>query len=183
MIYLKHYWVRDGQYLTEPNQNGPLQSHPTGIDGFSVRYWLTDDRGVDYCLSTASDNALVEEHDPGMQILTRQEWDAIVATIPAPEPQPQPPGAPNWNTFKTTALSSPGLNTLLGEVLTVAPVVGTAFPATFLELENGKYDDFIVVWNAINGVVEVPTELITEFTTLAVSCNLPQEFIDIFSTT
>jgi hypothetical protein len=183
MIYLKHYWMRDGQYLTEPNQNGPLQSHPTGIDGFSVRYWLTDDRGVDYCLSTASDNALVEEHDPGMQILQKNEWDAIVATIPAPEPQPEMPGAPDWTTFKTTALASPGLNTLLGEVLTVAPVVGTAFPATFLELESGKYDDFIIVWNAINSVVEVPSELIVEFTTLAGSCNLPEEFIVIFSAT
>jgi hypothetical protein len=184
MIYLKHYWMRDSQYLTEPGQNGSLQYHPgAGIDGFSVRYWLTDDRGVDYCLSTASDNALVEEQDPGMQILTKVEFDAIVATIPVPEPQPQPPGAPDWKTFKTTALSSPGLNTLLGEVLTVAPVVGTTFPATFSELENGKYDDFTVVWNAINAVVEVPTELITEFTTLAGSCNLPQEFIAIFSAT
>jgi hypothetical protein len=48
MIYLKHYWMRDSQYLTEPGQNGSLQYHPgAGIDGFSVRYWLTDDRGVD----------------------------------------------------------------------------------------------------------------------------------------
>jgi hypothetical protein len=92
-------------------------------------------------------------------------------------------GIADWNTFKTTALASPGLNILLGEVLTVAPVVGTAFPATFLELENGKYDDFTIVWNAINSVVEVPSELITEFTALAVSCNLPEEFIAIFSAT
>jgi hypothetical protein len=182
MIYLKHYWVRDGQYLTEPNQNGPLQSHPP-IPNLSVQFWLTDDRGVDYCLSTVPDHVLITEVTPGLEILTRQEFDAIVATIPVPEPQPQPPGAPDWTTFKTTALSSPGLNTLLGEVLTVAPVVGTAFPATFLELENSKYDDFTVVWNAINAVVEVPTELITEFTTLAGSCNLPQEFIAIFSAT
>ena len=180
MIYLKHYWVRDGQYLTEPNQNGPLQSHPP-IPNLSVKFWLTDDRGVDYCLSTVPDHVLITEVTPGLEILTRQEFDAIVATIPVPEPQPQPRGAPDWTTFKTTALSSPGLNTLLGEVLTVAPVVGTAFPATFLELENSKYDDFTVVWNAINAVVEVPTELITEFTTLAGSCNLPQEFIAILS--
>jgi hypothetical protein len=100
---------------------------------------------------------------PGLEILTKSEFDAIVATIPAPEPQPEMPGAPDWTTFKTTALASPGLNTLLGEVLTVAPVVGTAFPATFLELESGKYDDFIIVWNAINSVVEVPSELIVEF--------------------
>ena len=173
--------MRDGQYLTEPGQNGSLQYHPgAGIDGFSVRYWLTDDRGVDYCLSTVSDNALVEEHDPGMQILTKVEFDAVVATIPEPEPQPEMPGEPDWTTFKTTALSSVGLNTLLGEVLIVAPVVGTAFPATFLELKNGKYGDFTIVWNAINSVVEVPTELIAEFTNLAGSCNLPQEFNAIF---
>ena len=145
-----------------------------------MRYWLTDDRGVDYCLSTVSDNALVEEHDPGMQILTKVEFDAVVATIPEPEPQPEMPGEPDWTTFNTTALSSVGLNTLLGEVLIVAPVVGTAFPATFLELKNGKYGDFTIVWNAINSVVEVPTELIAEFTNLAGSCNLPQEFNAIF---
>jgi hypothetical protein len=182
MQYLKHYWVRDGQYLTEPNQNGPLQSHPP-IPNLSVQFWLTDERGVDYCLSTVPDHVLITEVTPGLEILTRQEWDAIVATIPAPEPQPEMPGAPDWTTFKTTALASPGLNTLLGEVLTVAPVVGTAFPATFLELESGKYDDFIIVWNAINSVVEVPSELITEFTALAGSCNLPEEFIVIFSAT
>ena len=94
-----------------------------------------------------------------------------------------PVGIADWNTFKTTALSSPRLNTLLGEVLTVAPVVGTAFPATFLGLENGNYSDFIAVWQAINAVVEVPAELIQEFVTLATACNLPQEFIDIFSIT
>ena len=182
MIYLKHYWVRNGEYLTEPSQNGALQSHPA-IPNLDVRYWLTDERGVDYCLSTVPDDTLITEVTPGLEILTKSEWDAIVATIPVPEPQPQPPGAPDWTTFKTTALASPGLNTLLGEVLTVAPVVATAFPATFLQLESGKYDDFTVVWNAINAVVEVPTELIAEFTTLASSCNLPQEFIDIFSAT
>ena len=182
MIYLKHYWVRNGEYLTEPSQNGALQSHPA-IPNLDVRYWLTDERGVDYCLSTVPDDTLITEVTPGLEILTKSEWDAIVATIPVPEPQPQPPGAPDWTTFKTTALSSVGLNTLLGEVLTVAPVVGTAFPATFLGLENGNYSDFIAVWQAINAVVEVPAELIQEFVTLATACNLPQEFIDIFSAT
>ncbi len=181
MIYLKHYWVRDGQYLTEPNQNGPLQSHPTGIDGFSVRYWLTDDRGVDYCLSTASDNALVEEHDPGMQILTKSEWDAIVATIPAPEPQPQPAGGPDWNTFKTTAVASPALNAFVGDLITVAPVAATALPATLLLIESGIYKDFENTWTAIENATTVPAALIAEMTALAESCNLPQEFVNIFA--
>jgi hypothetical protein len=182
MQYIKHYWVRNGKYLTEIGENGPLQSHPE-IEGRDTKFWLTDERGVDCCLSTVPDHVLITEVTPGLEILTRQEFDAIVATIPVPEPEPQPPGAPDWKTFKTTALSSPGLNTLLGEVLTVAPLVGTAFPATFLQLESGKYEDFINVWNAINAVVEVPTELIAEFTTLAGSCHLPQEFIGIFSAT
>jgi hypothetical protein len=65
--------------------------------------------------------------------------------------------------------------------MTVAPVAATALPVTILALETGNFYDFINVWSAINGVVEVPTELITEFTTLAGSCNLPQEFINIFS--
>jgi len=90
---------------------------------------------------------------------------------------------PDWNTFKSTALASTELNRLLGEVLTIAPLVGVTFPAAFFQLQSGRYEDFNLVWNVINGVVEVPTELITEFTTLAESCNLPQEFIDIFSAT
>jgi hypothetical protein len=181
-MYIEHYWMRDGKYLTEPGENGSLQNHPN-IPRLDVKIWTQDERGVDICYSWVPDNTVITEVTPGIRIITEEEFQAVLAAQPQPEPQPQPPGAPDWTTFKTTALSSVGLNTLLGEVLTVAPVVGTAFPATFLELENGKYDDFTVVWNAINDVVEVPTELITEFTTLASSCNLPQEFIDIFSAT
>lgn len=181
MIYLKHYWVRDGKYLTEIGKNGPLQSHPTGIDGFSVRYWLTDDRGVDYCLSTASDNALVEEHDPGMQILQKTEWDAIVATIPEPEPMPEMPGQPDWNTFKTTAVASTTLNTFVGELMSVAPVAATALPVTLMSLELGNFNDFMTVWGTIENVTTVPSALVTEMTTLAESCNLPQEFVSIFA--
>lgn len=181
MIYLKHYWMRDGQYLTEPKQNGPLQVHPSGIEGFSVRYWLTDNRGVDYCLSTANDNALIQEHDPGMKIITRQEWDAIVATIPIPEPMPEMPGAPDWNAFKSTAVASASLNTFVGDLMAIAPVAATALPATLLLIETGTYQDFQNTWNAIKNATTVPAGLIAEFTTLAQSCNLPQEFIDILT--
>lgn len=182
MIYLKHYWMRNGEYLTEPGQNGSLQYHPgAGIDGFSVRYWLTDDRGVDYCLSTASDNALIEEHDPGMQILSKADWDAIVATIPAPEPMPEMPGAPDWNTFKTTAVSSTKLNNFVGNLMSVAPVAATALPATLLLLESGTYTDFENTWTAIENATTVPAALITEMVALAESCNLPEEFVSIFA--
>jgi hypothetical protein len=181
MQYLKHYWVRNGEYLTEPGQNGPLQSHPS-ISGLDVRYWLTDDRGVDYCLSTVGDNTLITEVDPGLKILTREEWDAIVATIPVPEPQPQPPGGPDWNTFKQSAVASVLLNTFVGQLISVAPVAATALPATLLLIESGNYQDFENTWTAIENATTVPAELIAEFTTLAESCNLPEDFVNIFAT-
>lgn len=89
--------------------------------------------------------------------------------------------APDWNTFKSTALASAELNQLLGEVLTISPVVGVTFPAAFLQLQNGKYEDFNLVWNSLLSLVEVSSELIEEFVSLAVSCHLPEEFIDILS--
>jgi len=116
MQYLKHYWVRNGEYLTEPGQNGPLQSHPS-IPGLQVRYWLTDDRGVDYCLSTTDDSVLVEEVTPGLEILTKTEWDAIVATIPAPEPMPTPEPEPEPTAEEKLAnigLTVEDLKSLLG---------------------------------------------------------------------
>jgi len=180
MIYLKHYWVRNGEYLTEPGQNGPLQSHPA-IPGLEVRYWLTDDRGVDYCLSTAPDDTLIIEVTPGLEVLTKADWDAIVATIPAPEPMPEMPGEPDWNTFKTTAVASPSLNAFVGELMTIAPVAATALPATLLLLESGTYTDFENTWNAIENATTVPADLITEMVALAESCNLPQEFVSIFA--
>ena len=98
---------------------------------------------------------------------------------------PYLPNAPKpdvrWSEFKKQAVASVSLNTFVGELMTVAPVAATALPVTILALETGNFYDFINVWSAINDVVEVPTELITEFTTLADSCNLPQEFINIFS--
>ena len=173
--------MRDGQYLTEIGQNGALQNHPN-ISGLDVRYWLTDDRGVDYCLSTVPDNTLITEVDPGLEILTREEWDAIVATIPVPEPQPQPPGQPDWNTFKQSAVASVLLNTFVGQLISVAPVAATALPATLLLIESGNYQDFENTWTAIENATTVPAELIAEFTTLAESCNLPEDFVNIFAT-
>jgi hypothetical protein len=88
---------------------------------------------------------------------------------------------PDWNTFKSTALASTELNRLLGEVLTIAPVVGVTFPAAFFQLQSGRYEDFNLVWNSLLSIVEVSPELIEEFISLAVSCHLPEEFIDILS--
>lgn len=90
-------------------------------------------------------------------------------------------GIADWNTFKTTAVASTTLNTFVGELMSVAPVSATALPATLLLIETGNYKDFENTWTAIETATTVPAELITEMTALAESCNLPQEFVNIFA--
>jgi hypothetical protein len=50
-----------------------------------------------------------------------------------------------------------------------------------MSLELGNFQDFMNVWNAIKLVTTVPEALVAEFVALAEACNLPQEFISIFS--
>jgi hypothetical protein len=120
--------------------------------------------------------------DLGQYIVINLKEEELNRPIPPIDP-PTPPIPPNWDLFKISAISSESLNALLGQLLVSAPILATAFPATVLQLESGKYDDFIIVWNGINSVIEVPSTLIEEFTALAESCNLPEKFISIFSTT
>ena len=65
--------------------------------------------------------------------------------------------------------------------MTVAPVAATALPVTLMSLELGNFNDFMNVWGAIENATTVPADLITEMTTLAESCNLPEEFVSIFA--
>ena len=86
-----------------------------------------------------------------------------------------------WSEFKRQAVASTTLNTFVGELMSVAPVAATALPATLLLIETGNYKDFENTWTAIETATTVPTTLITEMTTLAESCNLPQEFVSVFA--
>ena len=179
-MYIEHYWMRDGKYLTEVGENGPLQHHPN-IPGINTIVWTTDDRGVDLCYSYVPDSTPIVEVTPGLRKITEAEFQEVLASQPQPEPMPEMPGQPDWNTFKTTAVASVALNTFVGSLMATLPVAATALPATLLLIESGNYKDFENTWTAIETATTVPTALITEMTTLAESCNLPQEFIGIFS--
>ncbi len=179
-MYIEHYWMRDGKYLTEPGENGPQQSHPN-IPRLDVKIWTQDERGVDICYSWVPDNTVITEVTPGIRVITEEEFQAVLAAQPQPEPQPEPEGQPDWNTFKQTAVASPSLNTFVGELMSIAPVAASALPATLLLLESGTYTDFENTWNAIEALTTVPEALVAEFVALAEACNLPQEFIDIFA--
>lgn len=60
-------------------------------------------------------------------------------------------------------------------------ISSTALPATLLLIESGNYQDFENTWTAIENATTVPTDLITEMTALAESCNLPEVFVGIFA--
>jgi hypothetical protein len=179
-MYIEHYWMRDGKYLTEPGENGSLQNHPN-IPRLDVKIWTQDERGVDICYSWVPDNTVITEVTPGIRIITEEEFQAVLAAQPQPEPQPEPEGQPDWNTFKQTAVASTNLNTFVGNLMTIAPVAATALPATLLLLESGTYTDFENTWTAIENATTVPVDLITEMVALAESCSLPEEFVSIFA--
>ena len=90
-------------------------------------------------------------------------------------------GIADWNTFKQSAVASVNLNTFVAELMSIAPVAATALPATLLLIESGNYRDFENTWTAIENATTVPTDLITEMTALAESCNLPEVFVGIFA--
>lgn len=185
MQYLKHYWVRDGKFLTEIGENGPLQSHPTQfVKGpLRVEFWLQDERGVDYCLSTTDDSSLVTEITPGLEIISRQEWDAIVATIPQPEePQfPEGPQEPNWDTFETVVFQSTEMKSFIDTAASQNILIASALPAAFYEAKKGNYSSFKIVWNEIIKIATLNPAVVENIVAVASTCNLPQEFITIFA--
>lgn len=77
--YLKHYWVDEsGSFITDENRAG--KTHPA-IEGLDVKYWTTDENGVDYCLSQVADSVSVTSVTPGLEILTKEQWDTEVSVI------------------------------------------------------------------------------------------------------
>jgi hypothetical protein len=78
-MYIKHYWViypSLDRFLIEANE--VPKTHPP-IKGLDVKYWLTDDNGVDYCLSVCDDDAVLPGGN-GVTQLTEEEW--ITLTTP-----------------------------------------------------------------------------------------------------
>jgi hypothetical protein len=85
-MYIKHYWVsypEMDRFLIESNE--VPKTHPN-IKGLNVKFWLTDDNGVDYCLSVCDDDALLPGGN-GVTQLTEEEWNDIVIDYNSKQPQ------------------------------------------------------------------------------------------------
>ena len=119
------------------------------------------------------------EHEP---TLTDDGWQQAWAIRPATADETaaydlahRP--APDWATFKVTALNSGTLNAIQADAFASAPVAAASLaPALLLADSNGS-GDFAAVWSAICAAVPVPAEVIAGFQQVATACNLPEEFV------
>lgn len=178
--YIKHYWTDNrGNYQTVANQTVDRR-HPN-LEGLSVKYWLTDAKGVDYCLSVCPETTVIDTPPVGIEVITKTEWDAIVATIPPPPDPPVPP-QPNWELFRSSIASAPEMQAILGEAIQTVPQAVVNLTTAVYKLDSGEYYDFQMAWNEVMNSVTIDlTEFKQTLVELATSCNLPGDFITILS--
>jgi hypothetical protein len=80
---IKHYWVdrsNPNVFAVTPEQ---FAQPMFGVVGFQAEglvgvHRLTDANGIEFFLSTVPDETVITEVDPGLSILTQQEWDAEI---------------------------------------------------------------------------------------------------------
>ena len=85
-MYIKHYWVSYpgmDRFLIESNE--VPKTHPN-IKGLDVKFWLTDDNEVDYCLSVCDDDAVLPGGN-GVTQLSEEEWNTITSELIAAQNQ------------------------------------------------------------------------------------------------
>lgn len=89
---------------------------------------------------------------------------------------------PDWGTFQRAAVASVALNQYIAQMIPYAPLAAVAVPSILRDaITKGDYSDFITVWKTLEQIAAPPQQLIDEISALAVTLNLPQEFIDIFT--
>ena len=90
MQYLKHYWISiiTGSYAVSDN---PVEKrHPEAeFPGLDVKIWMSDENGIDVCLSVVPDTTSVSDIIIGdkkaVQVLTEDQFNSV--SIPYLESQ------------------------------------------------------------------------------------------------
>ena len=122
--------------------------------------------------------------EPDAEGIYRQQWSIRPATdeeIAAYDLAHRP--APDWATFKSTALNSTTLNAIVAEAFQAAPVAAASLAPALLRAEGNGSSDFAAAWSAICAAVPVPAEVIAGFQQVATGCHLPEEFLAALSGT
>lgn len=86
---------------------------------------------------------------------------------------------PDWETFESLVLQSKEMKDFITYANTINPLITSAFPAAFFEVKNGKYRTFKIIWGELVKMSLVDVTVLKSIVSVAVSCDLPQDFIDI----
>jgi|TARA_B100000035_G_scaffold258569_1_gene228934 hypothetical protein len=78
--YLKHYWKKNGNWLTTANE--VEQHHPEAdYPGLGVKIWMHDSDGVDVCLSEVPDTTTIQTITVGSKTavmeLTETQFNSV----------------------------------------------------------------------------------------------------------
>jgi hypothetical protein len=81
--YLRHYYV-DGidrkTFLIDTNIGRDGKTHPN-IRNLDVKFWITDNQGIDCCLSVVDDDDAIIPNDNGIEIISFEDWAGRVENI------------------------------------------------------------------------------------------------------
>lgn len=86
--------------------------------------------------------------------------------------------APDWATFKATALNSASLKGVVAQAYQVDLVVAGCLVPTLLRVEADGPDDFAACWALVARNGNATPELIAELVAVATACHLPAEFVE-----
>jgi hypothetical protein len=126
------------------------EARPDDVEGFAVRQVFTVD-------------------------LSAREWRHGWELIELPTPAP----AADWRTFKRVLLGHPEINSLLNGGIAAAPAAALSLPATLLNAAGGgDVTDFRSAWLSLRRLGLVSPELLQEVRALAISSNLPEDFVE-----
>ena len=105
-------------------------------------------------------------------LLNGKVFDTIAAPIVPPAP------IPDWESFGSAMLASPGINALLAAALPLSPAPALALPATLVGISSGlSYVNFGNAWAAVTTAVPPSAELLAEVLAAAEAAHLPAEFL------
>jgi hypothetical protein len=109
----------------------------------------------------------------------REAWvirDATDAEIMAYDRANAP--APNWAGFKAEVIASEAINAAFLAALPQAPIATLMLPAALNLVAQGAVDDFIAAWSELLAKNAVPEQVLDAAVAMAISSNLPSDFID-----
>lgn len=111
-------------------------------------------------------------YDPATQALDWIDGAYVVRDVPPPPPPP------DWFRFKSTLMATAEVNSILAAAPPTVSSAVLALPAALMAVSHGgDHADFFGAWQALRAADLIPADLLESIGALAVSCNLPADFV------